>query len=200
MNNSSYFESKALSLFSEFHTSPLTFLPDLSSVLPDRSFLIIGGFALSLYSKELRPLTPDLDILVSPSVLNILKTFLQKHSYSFSVHSLFGRSFLVVSSPGLEVDFVVASKSYEKEALKSPFYIRVRSLKLPVISPEYIALMKLDSLRDKDEQDLYKLFSSPFFNKDLFEKLLQRYLPSKKDDYESILSLSSILYKSRSSK
>jgi len=152
------------------------------------NYLIIGGFALRIYDKNARPLTPDIDLLISMKAGKELDNFLKETSL-VDKHYIHNAEWVIVKAKDIDVDIKVESTDYEREALRFPNVINYENVELAVIKPEYLALMKLDSLREKDEQDLITIFTWKNFDFDKFEILVRKYLPDKLEDFKQLKTI-----------
>jgi hypothetical protein len=148
-------------------------------------YAIIGGLALRSYFKGARPLTPDVDLLISPTAKEALKNFL-KEVKTKRTNVFLGSKWIMAEKDGVEIDIKIADKDYEKEALRYPKKVNYAGSTVYIIAPEYLALMKMEALRGKDEKDLMILFKLPVFKHDKFKKLLKKYMPDKIEDYKQI--------------
>ncbi len=155
-------------------------------------YVVIGGLALRSYFKGSRPLTPDIDLLVSSNAKNSLQSFLKEVKLK-RTNIFLGSRWLVAEKGNVEIDLKIADKDYEKEALKYPKKINYGGSTIYIVAPEYLALMKMEALREKDEKDLMILFRLSVFKHDKFKKLLKKYLPDKVDDYEQIKLMAELM-------
>jgi len=158
------------------------------------NYLVIGGFALRIYDKNARPLTPDIDILLSMKAGGELDKFLKKASL-VDKHYIHDAEWIITKADNVEVDIKIESTDYEREALKNSNIVEYEDITLAVIKPEYLALMKLDSLREKDEQDLITISAWENFDFSTFEKLVRKYLPDKVEDFKQLKTI--VLWKIR---
>jgi len=157
----------------------------ISQVFSIKNYLIIGGFALRIYDRNARPLTPDIDLLISLKAGNELDEFI-KQAKLIDKHYFQDAEWIILQVNGVDVDIKVESKNYEREALNNPNIVNYEGSKLAVVKPEYLALMKLDTMRDKDEQDLMVILGWKNFDMERFEELVRRYLPERLEDLEQL--------------
>jgi hypothetical protein len=155
-------------------------------------YVVIGGLALRSYFKGARPLTPDIDLLVSSSAKDSLKSFLKEVKLK-RTNVFLGSRWIVAEKDKVEIDLKIADKSYEQEALKYPKKVNYAGNTIYVIAPEYLALMKMEALREKDEKDLMILFKLSVFKHKKFKQLLEKYMPDKVDDYKQIKLMAELM-------
>jgi len=155
-------------------------------------YVVIGGLALRSYFKGARPLTPDIDLLISPDAKDSLKSFLKEVKLKRTNIFLSSR-WIVAEKDKVEIDLKIADKSYEQKALKYPKKVNYAGNTIYVIAPEYLALMKMEALREKDEKDLMILFKLSVFKHKKFKQLLEKYMPDKVDDYKQIKLMAELM-------
>jgi len=155
-------------------------------------YVVIGGLALRSYFKGARPLTPDIDLLVSSSAKDSLKSFLKEVKLK-RTNVFLGSRWIVAEKDKVEIDLKIADKSYVQEASKYPKKVNYAGNTIYVIAPEYLALMKMEALREKDEKDLMILFKLSVFKHKKFKQLLEKYMPDKVDDYKQIKLMAELM-------
>lgn len=110
---------------------------------------LCGGIAMAAYGSD--RLTSDIDVLVSTT--SGFPNFPKGKALSFG-----GRS--TRTSEGVVVDLIDRNDKYSDlytDALDAS--VRMKGLPIPIVTPEYLATMKLQAGRDKDEQDLRTLIN-----------------------------------------
>jgi len=166
-------------------------LKQISKVFPVKNYLIIEAFALRIYDKKAGKLTQDIDTLISKKATKELDNFLSNFK-NINRNYFLDSEWIMISEKDIEIDIKIKSKSYEREALNNPNIniINYEETKLAVIKPEYLTLMKLETLRKKDEEDLITIFSWKFTDFEKLNKLVNKYLPHIYEDYEQLKLIS----------
>jgi hypothetical protein len=115
--------------------------------------VICGSAAVAIHlGKDIRPVTPDLDVLINRDtdcIANVFTTFgkegLTRNRFGFST---------VVD--GMDVDWLIAKDNWQILAIKNG----VKWHGLAVMSLPYLIISKLISNRDKDTQDLQLIYNA----------------------------------------
>ena len=166
----------------------------IAETFKEGEYAIIGGLALRTYFDGARPLTPDIDLLVSPLAKSSLSAFLRKVDSKKS-YIFLGSAWYITEKGNIKVDVKIADKEYEIESLREVLRLTFQDSTIFVVSPEHLALMKMDSLREKDEKDLLILFRMSNFDHEKFKQLLRKYMPEKTDEYRQLRLLLEFLTK-----
>ncbi len=154
----------------------------VSKALAPIDWALIGGLAV-IHWINVRP-TYDLDILCIPEDLEKIKNNFVKRT-----PNQFGFSTEV---EGVNVDFIDASKfSYADEAIRNAVTSTELGQAIKVVKPEYLILFKLDSMREKDHQDAYRLLTLSGVP-DKARALVKRLLPHYIDDLEQAIAISQL--------
>ena len=164
-------------------------LKDLSK-LKAGHYAIVGGSAVKIYNKKGRSLTPDLDVLISSAVADEFKTVLSSSDLVVKTKGLW---ISTADKRGLELDYKIASTGFEKEIIKNAMVKNFKGSKLYFVSPEYLIVMKLQLLRDKDEDDIIGLLRFKGLNKKLLSNLVQKYAHDKMEDLEQLVLMSTLI-------
>jgi hypothetical protein len=150
--------------------------------------VLIGGTATIHYIYGPRELTPDIDFMIDN--IDFVKTKLTldnvKHNY-LNVNCVLG-----VTVPIFNTDYLdssIGNKRLNKLILSTHNTALIGGLKINIINPELLAIMKIELGRDKDISDGLDLLASGNLNKKKYIEYLQILKPSL-NDYESIYILS----------
>ncbi len=161
----------------------------ISKIFKFSDYLIVGGLALKTYNPYARSLTPDLDLLLSLEAKSRLKDFLANFK-SINKNYFLDNFWISIEESHIKIDIIFETNEFEKMALKSPNTIVYEKREFFIIKPEYLALMKLESMREKDQDDLIEILSWNFINKSELDFLVSKYLPSLYDDYNQLNTIS----------
>ena len=137
----------------------------------DPTVLIVGGLAMQLYGSD--RLTADIDVAAggrpSPDL---------QGSWPHLRPLTFGGVETRTPS-GIPVDWIVREDDFEQvymEAIGAGR--RVEGVPLPVVSPEYLAVMKMIAGREKDESDLIFLLQTDHADQKKTLRIVHRLLGS----------------------
>jgi hypothetical protein len=160
----------------------LPIMIDIANILSDLPYVVVGGVATRAYMAE--RMTLDIDILVhSEHWLGIEVALEAAGGENTGSLSIGGFSFQF----GADVlDVLVSDASWVKEALASPNFQNG----LPIISLEYLVLLKLKASRSIDLGDLSRMLGQA--NNSALARVretVQTYLPEATEDLESLIIL-----------
>lgn len=138
-------------------------------------FALIGGLAVSAWS--LPRATMDVDLLVLAKAENLnnlvkalcdagIRAELRRGGLDDPVPFLIRADFL---------DIIVATKKYEAEAVGESIAVNIAGREIPVVSPEYLIILKLKAGGPQDLADVTELLSSNLVDKLLLSDLAKRY-------------------------
>lgn len=138
-------------------------------------FALIGGLAVSAWSPPRATMDVDLLVLANTEKLNDLvkslcdagiRAELRRGGWDDPVPFLIRGDFL---------DIVVATKKYEAEAVAESIAVNVGGREIPVVSPEYLIILKLKAGGPQDLADVRALLASNLVDKLLLSDLAKRY-------------------------
>lgn len=125
--------------------------------------VLVGGVAMSVYGSD--RLTSDVDVACRKYLRGLRK--LKELSFG---------GFSAKSPAGHPVDVIVRGDAYHllyEEAIDNSLD---EGLPLPVVSPEYLAALKMAAARDKDMLDLRKLFDLGVLDVAKTRSIIKRHL------------------------
>lgn len=138
-------------------------------------FALIGGLAVSAWSPPRATTDVDLLVLAKTEKLDLLvKTLcaagmnaeLRRGGFDDPVPFLIRADFL---------DIIVATKKYEAEAVAESIGVHIAGREIPVVSPEYLIILKLKAGGPQDLADVRALLTSNLVDKILLSDLARRY-------------------------
>ena len=138
-------------------------------------FALIGGLAVSAWSPPRATMDVDLLVLAKTENLNhLVKTLcdagmraeLRRGGLDDPVPFLIRADFL---------DIIVATKKYEAEAVGESIAVNIAGKEIPVVSPEYLIILKLKAGGPQDLADVRELLASNLVDKLLLSDLAKRY-------------------------
>ncbi|MEZ0360923.1 MAG: DUF6036 family nucleotidyltransferase [Hydrogenobacter sp.] len=152
--------------------------------------MLVGGWAIALYSKGIRKPTPqDIDFKVLSSQVKPLTEELKGHGFRL----LRSNGWLIFEKDGQHVDIGLVESGWEKKALKSSLVFELSRLKvkLRVIAPEYLVVSKLFAGRGKDYLDVTFLIKSGSLNLEKAKELINKnmYLLDYLEEFKSLVLL-----------
>lgn len=157
--------------------------------LPDRGtiegYVLIGGLSVSVWGQPRG--TRDIDLLVSleatekiPALITVLKNDgftaeLCKGSITDPVPYL-----VRAHKKDVPIDIIIATRKMEDEAVANAVDIDFKGVKIPVISPEYLIIMKLKAGGPMDLLDVKELLLSKKLNMESITSLAKRFRVDKR--------------------
>jgi len=138
-------------------------------------FALIGGLAVSAWSPPRATMDVDLLVLAETENLNHLvkalcdagmSAELRYGGFHDPVPFLIRADFL---------DIIVATKKYEAEAVVESIAVNIAGREIPVVSPEYLIILKLKAGGPQDLGDVKELLASKLVDKPLLSDLARRY-------------------------
>ncbi len=138
-------------------------------------FALTGGLAVSAWSPPRATMDVDLLVLAKTENLNHLvkalcdagmNAELRRGGYDDPVPFLIRADFL---------DIIVATKKYEAEAVAESIPVNISGREIPVVSPEYLIILKLKAGGPQDLVDVREILASNLVDKLLLAELAKRY-------------------------
>jgi hypothetical protein len=138
-------------------------------------FALIGGLAVSAWSPPRA--TMDIDLLVLTKTENLdhvvkalsdagMPAELRRGGSDDPVPYLIRSDFL---------DIIIATKTYQAEAVGKSIAVNVAGKEIPVVSPEYLIILKLKAGGPQDLADVKELLAGNLVDKPLLAALSKRY-------------------------
>lgn len=125
---------------------------------------LVGGVAMAVYGSD--RLTKDVDVACRDEILPGMKKL---KNLSFGGIS-------AESSAGHPVDIIVRDDAYRSLYIAAIENARDEGLALPVVSPEYLAALKMAAARDKDVLDLETLLQLGVLDVAKTRSIIKQYL------------------------
>ena len=156
--------------------------PDLRPILQGIDWAIIGGVATRAYMPE--RMTKDLDILVHERDGDAVVKKLERAGYQMTSR-LAVPGYQMISPEGVEVDIILRSDKWLKEALSNP---SSDSAGYPVVRLPYLVLLKLTAQRAQDLADVSRMLGwASDADLDEVRAVVKRYTPEDLEDLESLI-------------
>lgn len=140
-----------------------------------KGFALIGGLAVSTWSTPRATRDIDLLVLVDTDKLQHvtaalcdagLNAELRRGGFNDPVPYLIRAD---------AVDMIVATKTFEVEAIKQSVDVPIAGKTIPIVSPEYLIILKLNAGGPQDLLDVQELLASGLVNQELLAELAARY-------------------------
>jgi len=163
------------------------------TTINEPSAVLIGGTALIHYLSKSRDLTPDIDYMVDE--ISKVKAKLENDDILFKSLRAGNIGLLGITVDEFNTDYLdsnVGNVLLNKLILKDYVYAKISNYDIRIITPELLAIMKIELGRDKDVNDGFALIQSGKLDKTKYLKYLN-YLKNSLKDYESLLSYSEML-------
>ncbi len=138
-------------------------------------FALIGGLAVSTWSTPRATMDIDLLLLVQPEDQNRLVTALCAAGVTAElVKGGFDDPvpYLIRAN---RLDIIIVTKKLEADAVKTSIEIDLAGCRIPVTSPEYLLLLKLQAGGPKDLMDAGELLASTTINREQLLELAKQY-------------------------
>jgi predicted nucleotidyltransferase len=155
--------------------------------------VVIGGTAVVHYISGARDLTPDLDFLV-----NNIGSLKNKFEFSDIEYTQLNPGYgepIGITVEQFNTDYMGANAvnpELNRLILQTPIKVNIGGYQVNMINPELLAIMKLETSREKDVNDAFKLLSSGKVNSEKYVKFAKQ-LKDSLQDYESIISYRSFI-------
>lgn len=150
-------------------------LTDLRAAGCISGFTLIGGLAVSTWSTPRATRDIDLLVLVDTDKLQQIVTAF----CDVGLHAELRRGDYNDPVPYLiradAVDILVATRAYEAEAIRQSINVAVAGKTVPVVSPEFLIVLKLKAGGPQDLLDVQELLASGLVNRELLAELTDRY-------------------------
>lgn len=143
-----------------------------------KGYALIGGLSVSVWKAPRA--TCDIDILVSLETEHMNKFCKALSSEGLAPEVIRGSHddpvpcLIKVSHEGVPVDILVSTRKWENEAISNAVQINFLGATLPVVSAEYLIVMKLKSGGPRDMLDAEELLQIEGLDKKKIETLAKR--------------------------
>lgn len=138
-------------------------------------FTLTGGLAVSAWSPPRATMDIDFLVLVESTNLNHLVNALSSAGLSAELR----RGGYDDPVPCLiradSLDIIVATKKYEAEAIEQSVIVDVLGREIPVVSPEYLIILKLKAGGPRDILDVQEILAANLVERALLAELMARY-------------------------
>ena len=158
-------------------------LKEVASFLKPYKWCLAGGLALVQWV-NIR-VTYDVDVVVMTDDLQKIRD-----SFPSAKPNNFGVS---VNVSKVNVDLMDSGMwPWAEEAVLKAVEKDIDGAKIRVMTPEFLVLFKIDSMRDKDNQDVFALLRIHGVAQKV-RPLMQKYLPDRIDDLESAIAIADLM-------
>jgi len=138
-------------------------------------FALVGGLAVSAWSPPRATMDVDLLVLVESSNLNHLVRAL----CDAGVNAELRRGDADDPVPFLiradSLDIIVATNKIEAEAIEQSIPVNIAGKDIPVVSPEFLIILKLKAGGPRDLLDVQELLAANLVDRELLAELATRY-------------------------
>jgi hypothetical protein len=157
---------------------------NLSQIITQADFVVVGGVATRLYMPE--RMTLDLDILIKAEDAQLVYQDLVKaNGQKIAELSIQGSQWQL--EDGTSLDVLEGMGNWVAEAIESPNYAPDG---LPIIKLSYLVLMKLIAGRSQDLADISRMLGGATEIQLLeVKQIVNQYLPNAFEDLESLIVL-----------
>ncbi len=166
-------------------TTSLCF-PDLSHVLGDTPYAVVGAAAVRAYMPE--RMTSDLDVAISSSDSEEARTRLRAAGYVYGGELAIGGS-TWTTPERFPVDVIELDTPYAREAIAAAQRNR-DAFGQPVMPLAYLILLKLESGRTQDIADISRMLGqADEAALDAVRRAVMEFSPDAAEDIESLITL-----------
>lgn len=157
---------------------------NLTQIIKQASFVIVGGVATRLYMPE--RMTLDIDILVKSDDAQLLyQDLVRANSQKIGELSIQGSQWQL--EDGTSLDVLEGTESWVIEAIANPNFAPDGS---PIINLPYLILMKLIAGRSQDLADISRMLGGANELQLLeIKEIISQHLPNAIEDLESLVVL-----------
>lgn len=158
------------------------------------SAVLIGGTALVHYLNGGRDLTPDIDFLVPD--IDQVKQKINETGIKYTELAGGNSGLIGVSIPSFNTDYLDAEKvnpALNNLILQTAKMAKIGGYNVKIITPELLAIMKIELGREKDTDDGFKLLMSGVLDKEKYLNYVNN-LKNNLNDYESLVSYADMIY------
>ncbi len=158
-----------------------------------KNLVMIGGCAIATYCPG-RELTPDFDLVASD--FDLARIIVQLENDDLEYKPLMTNSLIGYQIPIYNVDVIKPGDGNDliNYAFKYCHSVELNSIKVKVIIPELLLIIKLLLGREKDLNDAFRLVESKAVDNDKYNQLLDLlFNDSLNSDYELLKSYSLLL-------
>jgi hypothetical protein len=143
---------------------------DVLSQLEGLDYAICGGVAVAYWVTGRKPTSRELDLLIREEDLEEARDRLREIGCYVGGYGGIDLTAVVVNCGALKVDLIVAEKVWEQDGLD----VAVSVGDVRVLRPEFLVMMKLESAREKDVEDIILLLGKVNFEK--LRKMVKSYM------------------------
>ena len=157
---------------------------NLSEIIKQAPFVIVGGVATRLYMPE--RMTLDIDILVKAEDAQLVyQDLIKANSQKISELSIQGSQWQL--EDGTSLDVLEGTGNWVAKAIQTPNYSPDG---LPIIDLPYLVLMKLIAGRSQDLADISRMLGGATdIQLHEVKKIINQYIPNADEDLESLILL-----------
>jgi len=157
---------------------------NLSEIIKQAPFVIVGGVATRLYMPE--RMTLDIDILVKAEDARLVyQDLIKANSQKISELSIQGSQWQL--EDGTSLDVLEGTGNWVAKAIQTPNYAPDG---LPIIDLPYLVLMKLIAGRSQDLADISRMLGGATdIQLHEVKKIINQYIPNADEDLESLILL-----------
>lgn len=154
----------------------------VTDLLSQYDWCLAGGLAVIHYVNT--RVTYDIDCLVTTEGIESIKSKTEHKKNNFGIS---------IQSCGINVDLIDAKFfPYAEEAIRNSIIQTEFGISIPVMKPEYLILFKIESMRDKDNNDAFALLRLTGIQ-DKARLLIKKYKPNLVDDLEQAISIADMM-------
>ena len=157
---------------------------NLSQIIKQAQFVIVGGVATRLYMPD--RMTLDIDILVKAEDAQLVyQDLIKANSQKISELSIQGSQWQL--EDGTSLDVLEGTGNWVAKAIQTPNYSPDG---LPIIDLPYLVLMKLIAGRSQDLADISRMLGGATdIQLHEVKKIINQYIPNADEDLESLILL-----------
>jgi hypothetical protein len=153
----------------------LDLLTDLHEEGEIIGFTLIGGLAVSAWSRARATMDVDMLVLAQSEKLDYLVKKLCEAGMNAELRRGGPDDPIPLLIRADSLDIIIATKKYEAETIEQSVVTHIAGRDIPVASPEYLIILKLKAGGPKDMLDVKELLASNLIDLPLLADLASRY-------------------------
>lgn len=130
---------------------------EIFQILEGFSCALVGGLAVAYWVEGRVPTSRELDILVVKEDFDEGRDLFNEIGFSVSGYAKVGVGSYMVKGKGWEVDLILAEEEWEEDAIKYAKKDVFEGVEVRIVRPEWLIVMKLVAMREKDMDDIVLL-------------------------------------------
>lgn len=161
---------------------------EIFQILEGFDCALVGGLAVAYWAMGRVPTSRELDILVVREDFDEVRNLFGEMGFSVGGYAKAGVGSYTVKGRGWEVDLILAEEEWEEDAIEYAKKDVFEGVEVRIVKPEWLIVMKLVAMREKDMDDIVLL--SRVVDVEKVRGLVRRYLGEDYvEDFDSLVEI-----------